>query len=395
MKRAVAAWFTLAATAGSLASAEAKAQEATAAVSVHVRYEAVAGCPGEQGFFTQLRARAPRVQLAAPDDEATTFDVAVTREGGRLMGRLFLEERRQATRVSRVAATSCDDVVAALALIAALSIDPRAGEAPMRGSVTASPATAAPASQAPASMATATTAPPTAAPATTPPAATLALPPAPAARDPEPAGPAPALPAAPSDAALVPSSGPPRDRPSRPVSLPSSATGALTHLSTGLDLDSVVYAGVPVLARLGAHVRADWRRGFSLGLGVAASQGSIQESQGGARLQWMTANVEACAFRLPLGAALSVVPCVPVEGGILSVTGTGIPNAVTQRRPWFTVGGLARLELALSARFLVEARAGLAVPLVSDTFYFLPNTDVFRPVGVVGSAGLGVGVRFL
>jgi hypothetical protein len=128
---------------------------------------------------------------------------------------------------------------------------------------------------------------------------------------------------------------------------------------------------------------------------VAASQGFVQETQGGARLQWMTASVEACPFRLALGAGLSLVPCLPLEGGIFSVTGTGIPSAVTQQRPWFTVGGLTRLELALGPRFLVEARAGLAAPLVRDTFYFLPNTDVFRPAAVVGWGGLGAGVRFL
>jgi hypothetical protein len=370
MERAVRVWLAFAATATSLGWAKAEAQEAAGAVPVRVRYTVVAGCPGEEAFFDQLRARAPRVRRAAPHEEAATFDVAVAPERGRLAGRIFVEDAMRASRPSQVAARSCDDVVAALALIAALSIDPRSGSA-------------APA-MVPAAAQGATTSPPR----DLPPIAT------PAAAAPEPAALAVPVPAAPSEptGAAQPAE-PPRDRLPLSISPPKAKT-ALAHVSAVVGLDSV-YAGIPVFARLGAQMRADWSRGFALGLGVAASEATLDRTNGGARLQWMTANVEACAFRLPLSAAVSVVPCIPLEGGLLSVTGTGAPNTVTQQRPWFTVGGLARLELALSARFLVEARVGLAAPLVRDTFYFLPNTDVFRPPAVVGTGGLGVGVRFL
>jgi hypothetical protein len=89
------------------------------------------------------------------------------------------------------------------------------------------------------------------------------------------------------------------------------------------------------------------------------------------------------------------LPCLPLEAGALAVTGTGVPNGATALRPWVSLGVGGRLEIELSTAFVIEAQGGVAAPLVRDTFYFLPGSDVFHPAALAEWAGLGVGAQFL
>jgi hypothetical protein len=83
-----------------------------------------------------------------------------------------------------------------------------------------------------------------------------------------------------------------------------------------------------------------------------------------------------------------------MEAGAIRASGAGVPTPTSGVGPWVAAGGMAQLTLAVQEAALVDAHIGLAVPLVRDTFYFLPSTDVYKTPAVVGSAGLGTRVLF-
>jgi hypothetical protein len=58
-------------------------------------------------------------------------------------------------------------------------------------------------------------------------------------------------------------------------------------------------------------------------------------------------------------------------------------------------GGVARLEVALGGWMRLDTHAGVAAPFVRDTFYVLPNVDVYRPPPVVAWLGVRLGALFL
>jgi hypothetical protein len=65
-------------------------------------------------------------------------------------------------------------------------------------------------------------------------------------------------------------------------------------------------------------------------------------------------------------------------GGWLSATGRGITMPNSAGRTWWSVGALARADLRLGGRFLLELEGGATIPLAKRTFVFT------TPEGTVG-----------
>ncbi|MCE9575259.1 MAG: hypothetical protein K8W52_19065 [Deltaproteobacteria bacterium] len=99
------------------------AAPAAADPPVHLSYAAPEACPDTAAFTAAVRLRAPRATLTddatAPDVRA--FDVRITAGDGGFVGTLATGDA-DATRA--LSASRCDDLLAALALITALAIDP-------------------------------------------------------------------------------------------------------------------------------------------------------------------------------------------------------------------------------------------------------------------------------
>jgi hypothetical protein len=98
-----------------------------APVKVRVEYEAPQDCPDETAFWKALRERTPRVEPVT-DETATVVRVTVGRDTARggHWGSLLLVEDGVVTGRRRVDGASCAEVVEALGLAAALSLDPEA-----------------------------------------------------------------------------------------------------------------------------------------------------------------------------------------------------------------------------------------------------------------------------
>ncbi|HTN85134.1 MAG TPA: hypothetical protein VL242_15655, partial [Sorangium sp.] len=106
---------------GALAGSDARAE----VQPLRITYEAHEGCPSATVFLRELTVRTSRARAAAPDEAALEVHVRITRSAGASRGRITLGAGEGA-RVREVGGATCAEVVAALALITALRVDPTA-----------------------------------------------------------------------------------------------------------------------------------------------------------------------------------------------------------------------------------------------------------------------------
>ena len=92
---------------------------------IRLAYQASAGCPTEADFVMRIRARTTRARVAWPGENARTFDVRVD-AGPPASGRVMVLDEDLPAGTRHVEADTCADVTDALAMVIALSIDPRA-----------------------------------------------------------------------------------------------------------------------------------------------------------------------------------------------------------------------------------------------------------------------------
>ncbi len=320
-------------------------------VPVQIEYEPRAGCPSADSFVRELLARAPRARLALPGEHARTLVARVRPAPGRgLEGSLVVREPAAPTTERVVRAESCDEVVTALAVIAAVVIDP----------VTARTGTVE------------TTAPSTDA--------------KPSADDGAPA-PTPVAPARPP---LVPTpesvSGGPAER--RRWTISAGLGGGIVAGSAPTVLLSVpVFVEVSQDGRdmVSPSVRLRFERTFT-----------SSNSEGGAFLRTGGAT-DLCPIALALALAarsLRAQPCMRAELAALSAKGRGVDPVRSDVRPWFAVGAVARVRIELAPPVFVELEASALVPAVRDRFYVEPFAVVYRAPAVGGASAFAVGASF-
>jgi hypothetical protein len=306
---------------------------------IRVSYQAPPECPAQSAFTSQLVARTNRVR---PDEAAgRQASVTIARAEAGFAGRLELSDDEGRSSTRDVAGDTCEEVVAALALVTALALDPEASTAPLP-STGVMPATE---------------------PETAPPA-------------PAPASPSPAP--APAVLPLLPPSAPSPSPPTWHFAFGGDAavrTGVTPH-------DVLTLAAFVELELAGSAFRASFERSERDTLDVDAAT---------AAFRWTGGAIEACELQLS-GSGFSASPCLRAEAGVLVGQGEGIVPAREERRAWVAVGATVRAEwLFLDPAFL-DLGLGVTFPLIRDRFFFQPDTTVYRPpaAGLVARAGLGV-----
>ncbi|WP_437708456.1 hypothetical protein WMF45_30215 [Sorangium sp. So ce448] len=331
---------------------------------LRIAYEAHDGCPDAAAFLREVTARTDLARAAAADEAALDVRVRITSSAGRSRGRITLG-RGEDARVREVDGATCGEVVAALALITALRVDPTASLDPQPPAV--DPVAAPPPAADPAAAPGAGTSPQLSAP---PPAASPA-PPATAARP----ATAPIPPPSPVAGA---SHHPPRPR--RPVERPWTL-GVQGSAASGVAPEALLGGGPFV------ELRAD------LGLGAAfrvaaevAATGAVDAGPGGARFVRGIGRVDACADLFRPARRLSLGPCVGAEGGFLHGTGLvgkAISDVDEGTVPWASLGLLARVTASLGALVRIDAQGGPEFPLVRRSFMFEHPAQLIHEVPAV------------
>jgi hypothetical protein len=101
-----------------------------AGVPVRVYYRAPADCGSAESFLSHLVARNPEARLAGGAEPAFALSVVLEPRATDVVGALYLSDPAGFRTVRVVPGQNCDDVVAALALVAAVLTNPHAVEAP-------------------------------------------------------------------------------------------------------------------------------------------------------------------------------------------------------------------------------------------------------------------------
>jgi len=292
-----------------------------------IGYEVVAGCPQESAFRTAVERRLSRPVLATLAGQRLAVTIQGDVDGSRaLLGRLAVTDADGLTSTRAVQASSCEELVEALSLVAALSAEAAA----VGDSSNASPLSGPPLEPGAVLAATAVDRAPTAG--VTPPSDALRL--------------APTL-----------------------FVLMQSAATPEPALGIGFGL-SVAWP------RLGG-----WAPWLQLG-GYQLHGGEEETSRNGvqAEFELLAAQAVACPLRWPAREVWSLQPCAELELGRL--VGRGRGSAVAQpksRSTWWGSTGLAlRGEVAPWGPLRLAAAFGATLPLSRHEFFFAPDIVAFR-----------------
>lgn len=319
---------------------------------VLLRYEVEPGCPDRRAFVERVRSHTGRVELTE-EPAARVLEVSAAAAEGSFTGELRFGDAGAGGVARRVSGPECEEVVAALVLIAVVAVDPEARLAPLE-------------------------------PAEEP------------AREPAVAPPPPPMP--------VPSVEPGRVRPTRgPNGARSPASAHWRDYSArqavGFDLRTPEAPQPSLAAVVATRVTREgaWRPALGLAMGYGQSP-RVEAGAGEARYALLFARFEAWPHTIRFGsfevsAALGF-ELGQLEGRAVSSDRSLVP-AGPQTTPWYALTQVLVLAYRVVAGLHLELRAGLVEPLRLDHFYVDPPYEVVNRVRYAGVlAGLGVAYRF-
>jgi hypothetical protein len=313
------------------------AESETTSFTTPVRVQLVAepGCSSADAFLEAVHKRSARVRPAEASESAALLEVKLERVGSGVQGDLKLQHEGGATSTRHVAGVSCEAVVDALSLTAALALDSASAEAP----------------------------------------AEPAPPPTPTASNGSGASDAPADP---GEQMVV------RDSELKSIRPEVGAQAVVARLVT---------PHLNVGAALAVRLRLERKRLLSpsLGLSLLHTDNRLFDSSRHVSLQLSGLSLSLCPARLKPTPRLRLEPCLSGLGARLHARGRDLPDAREVTRSWWGVGVLARAALELQARLQVELEAGGLVPLVSRSFVALPNdTSLGDTPALAPFANLGI-----
>jgi hypothetical protein len=280
-----------------------------APIPIRIEFDAPADCSTAEAFFQGVRSRTDRVRRAEAGETGTELGVRVTKTSGKVHGELDLIGEHGESDRRVVDGETCEEVVEALSLTAALALDPTARVEPARPVPAELPASSG---------------------------------------SPAPCPPAPRQPTFPKS-----------------FELGLHARAALASVVTPTwSLGGLAFASLrPVALTPG---------GPSFGFGVAyltnafAVSGEAGEEEVATRLT--TVVLRGCPLRFGPAEWLAVEPCLLGKGGFLEAEGRGLSDPESVARTWWSVGGEVAVAVGLGSGFSLELAPSLDVPLVERRF---------------------------
>ncbi len=330
--------------------------QSAAREAVRVSYRSEGLCPSGERFFADVRARTEKIRPAAGDEPARTFKVEVIEGPTESRGSLsIMASDGTASSPRTVRARTCADVVTALALVAALAMDPEARTAPLFTDASAG------GPEPPADR----TAPPEDAGAdrNEPPPRAMAA---------DASAPTDARPAT-SDASRV---------------LPSVPVETRVSFGGGAEGSSVLGLRPALTLAVGLDfLRADvLSPAFTLRL-TRSFRGTTSLATGAANVTFSAAAIEPCPLRFRLGDTLAVLPCARVAFGFVEAEGSSVTTPAKALRGWGDVGAHVRVSWAIAGPISLDVHGGARFPLFRDRFFVDQGTTLYEVPSAVGAFG--------
>jgi hypothetical protein len=308
--------------------------------AVRFRYGAPHACPEADAFVARVRERTARGRLAAPEELARTFRVAIAEDAGGFLGRIeFLDDAGAAVSRS-VRGEQCDAVVSSLALITALALDATLDEdsrvLPLPVMTSSSPRPR-------------------------------------------------------------PARHPPKWEPPRAFRATASPPRRVTSMRIGL---TGGYAGAVHAPSLGLLGQLDFRGGWALRLAAHYGWDDFVADDQGRRAKLRTQGIETSVCPWRYGPRdLAIAPCALLDLGYLHVAGvrdSQLTSASGQGIFWAAAGAELRLAWEPRSAFWAEIRVAGLLPLRQGYRFTFenPRKDAYLAPPFAASAGLSGGVRF-
>lgn len=306
----------------------------------HVEFSPASPCGDREAFTDEILKRTDRLRPAETGEPALTFFVTLSRTPGGIRGQFAIREPEGQLSLREVPGGDCPEVLSAMALIAALTVDPLARadrEIPVE------------------------------------------------ARRRRPAPPPRRLPA------------PARTEPPAPAQEPKPPAALGLGVGQRVTAQGAVTPGVAL--GLGAYLELSARaaRVFAprarLGLSYSR-QDDVEGEVGRADFRWMNARVQLCPLRLGSDADASVRPCAFVDAGRLEGRGEAITPSRNQAVFWTAAGLELSAGVRLAGPLVLGGELGLVLPFRRDRFYFSPDDELHRVPWAGISAALGLGLLF-
>jgi len=304
-----------------------------APIPLRIAFEAPSDCSSLEAFYQGLRARTERVRLAEPGESAMEIRVRMSQSSGSAHGELRMQGEHRETDTRRVDGGTCDEIVEALSLTAALALDPAARLTPLP----APPPSPPPAAKAP-----------------------VALP-----------------------------LEPPPEEPSQGGAALGLELGA--KVVVGQIVSPFVTFGGELLARV-RFVRDD-DQGPSIGLAFVRLQNDVFREPEDAGIRFTAAALTGCPARWVAQDVLTLEPCALLVAGWLGASGKGVSHTDSVLRSYYGAGASLTAGIPVGP-WAVEISGGFTIPFVTRQFVTGPpdsetlvgETPAVSPFGGVGLA---------
>jgi hypothetical protein len=328
---------------------------------VEVQFEGPAGCGGAGAFLASLRSRTAHVRAAEGDEARTTLQVRLTRERGRVAGELRTIDDSGASDTRKVQGTSCDDVVQALSLTAALALDPTAV-------LSVSPVESGADAAASGNAADAGASPPSTPSPDKPPVAQ------------EPRKPEPGQLAAKVEA---PEASPPRPVPSFELGAGLLGVSLLSgDFSPGIELEAHKNLGHGNLFRP------------ALGLSFVYARNDAFQTPSDAAAALLAAGASVCPVRVS-ASFFTAQPCAAMWGGLLRTAGRQLTHENSVNRLWLSAGLTLRLLATLGHGVSLRLEGGFQSPLIRRRYFVtVPSNVTAETPKISPVVGLGLTYGF-
>jgi hypothetical protein len=322
---------------------------------IRISYAATQDCPTRLQFVSEIRARTKHVRVSA-SESVRHFDIAVQSVDGGYSGMLRIMDAGQVPAVRKIEGETCQSVAVALAIAAALAVDPQADTTPEAAALDAPP----PATKDPGEPADKKKGK------------------KPAKTQPAPASPAPVILPAPARAAT---------EPGRVFSV------GVAMVATWGPAPEVLLAPAP-FAALEFAATGPWQIALRL-QPMLAQTGTIGPQFEAATFRLMALRVEGCPLVLDIRGLLSVRPCLAVDAGAVRAEGKNIARPRSETRAWASAGARGRLVWMLGKHVFLDAAAGAQFAATRDEYVFRnPRNRLYQPAVLSPTAEFSLGGRF-
>jgi len=156
--------------------------------------------------------------------------------------------------------------------------------------------------------------------------------------------------------------------------------------------------GPRVFAELELERESVWSPALRLSAARAESSKGLSEFGSTADFSWKAGRLEGCPLRLRLADDVAVRPCLAAELGVLEAglhQGAEIVEASSEQRLWASLQAVLRIRWTIVEYLVIEADAGLTLPVFRDDFVITRREDarsLYSVPAVAAFAGVGIGV---